>query len=71
MNHQRVKSSIIESVAHEASTKKLHVKFKNGTVYEYDNVPIAKYLALITSPSVGSYLTNHITGQHKHKKLIF
>jgi hypothetical protein len=47
MTRTPVISSQIASVGYDAASKKLHVEFKGGSVYEYDNVPQGTYHALM------------------------
>lgn len=62
MKHEPVKSSMIESLAHEGTT--LHVKFKGGAVYEYQGVTPGQFHALKNSASVGKHLNSmNITGR--------
>lgn len=68
MKHQAVESSTIKSVAYHPTTRKMEVKFKNGTVYSYDNVPAHKHEGLMNADSPGNYLHKHINGQHEHKR---
>lgn len=57
----KVTSSQIRSIGYDSETKTLYVEFPNGTVYEYYNVPIEKYQAmLIPTVSVGSYFIQNI-----------
>jgi len=54
MQHHEVKSSMIESIAHKGTT--LHVKFKGGATYEYQNVKPEQFQMLKNAPSVGQHL---------------
>jgi len=51
-----VSSSNVESIGYDEATQCLRVKFLNGSLYEYRNVPIMEFEALRCAPSVGSYL---------------
>ena len=55
-----VKSSNIDAVGHNASDRRLTVKFKNGTQHTYDNVSREDYDALVNAKSVGSHFAQHI-----------
>ena len=50
MHHVTVKSSNIESVAYDPATRELHVRFKNGGTYSYEDVPAEKHAALMAAP---------------------
>ena len=53
-------SSSIASVGYDEETNMLEVGFHSGRVYEYRNVPAHIAAELITAPSVGRYLNQHI-----------
>ncbi len=62
MKHEPVKSSMIESLAHEGTT--LHAKFKGGAVYEYQGVSPDQFHTLKHSASIGKHLNSmKITGR--------
>lgn len=63
------KSSNIAQVGHDPENNKLHVKFNNGSVYEYDDVPYVTYLELLQAESAGRYLNGHIKPNHSVRKL--
>lgn len=63
MNHTKVNSSSIESIAHDGSI--LEIKFLHGGVYRYDDVPKHIYEALMASDSHGSFFHRHIKENYK------
>jgi len=69
MKRQAVKSSTIRSVGYDPATKKLHIEFSSGSVYEYSDVPAHRHADLLAAPSIGSFLHTHIKGRHAHRKL--
>jgi len=60
MVRQPVSSSNLSSVGYDSQKKVLEVEFKNGSVYQYFEVPESKYAELIEASSVGSYFNTHI-----------
>ncbi len=60
MLRQVVSSQIIHSVGYDAVARVLEVQFRNGWIYQYDDVPSATYAALMTAPSHGKYLKRHV-----------
>lgn len=54
MKHHEVKSAMIESIAHKGTT--LHVKFKGGATYEYQDVTPEKFQSPKSAASVGKHL---------------
>lgn len=67
MNHKKVKSTNIESVAHEDST--LEIKFKSGATYSYANVHPNTVRALMNAKSKGTYFNEKIRDRFKGKKI--
>ena len=74
MDFRQVTSSNVLGVHHDPETKDLHVKYKNGVIYRYRDVPVEKHSALMAADadpaqSVGSYIHNNIKGKHSHSKV--
>lgn len=72
MNMIRVTSSQIHSVGYEDST--LYVSFHNRggeitATWAYDEVPMSVYDEMMSSPSTGRYLNDHIKGVFDGRKL--
>lgn len=63
-----VESSNIESVGYDAQT--LFVKFKDGNMYRYQDVPAGTYRDLMDSESIGGHFHAHIKGQYKSEKVV-
>lgn len=49
-----VQSSNIEAIGHDADSKILTVRFRNGSTYAYQNVESDIFLKILDAPSVGS-----------------
>jgi hypothetical protein len=60
-----VTSSLIQSVGHNGL--KMHVRFHNGALYEYDAVPVRVYREMIDAKSVGAFFGKHVKGRFEHK----
>jgi hypothetical protein len=60
MDYITVRSSNLIEVGYEPATSILAVRFKNGTEYQYSNVPEHLYRGLISASSPGSYLHKFI-----------
>jgi hypothetical protein len=59
-----VSSSNVQSVGYDEANRTVYVRFLNGTVYCYKDVPMHEFEGLLNAPSVGSYL-------HRNFKNIF
>jgi hypothetical protein len=69
MLRQPVNSSNIASIGYDQATQILEVEFLNHTVYQYFNVPLPVYEALIGAGSHGTYLNAHIKSQYQYQKV--
>ena len=70
MQHKQVKSSNIESVAYDAATKTLEVKFRGSeAMHRYAGVPQETYDRLMAADSVGKTFHRSVKGKFEHRKL--
>lgn len=70
MQRTAVSSSNIESIGYDASSSILEVRFLNGAIYQYHNVPHSIYSGLMAAPSHGSYLDTYIKkGGYSYRKV--
>lgn len=67
MLRTKVESSNIASVGYEGGV--LIIEFKNGAVYQYDNVPIRVYDVMMKADSVGKYFNAHIKSKYNYRKI--
>lgn len=64
-----VRSSFIDSIGYDESGKRLIVRLKSGSIYEYLGVPRDLVLDLIGTDSKGRFYANHIRGKFESKRL--
>ncbi len=69
MIYNVIESSNITESQYDMSTEKMVVTFKNGTKYEYENVPHKAYAKVRFSDSQGKFFTTEISKNYKYKKL--
>ncbi|OMF40338.1 KTSC domain-containing protein [Paenibacillus peoriae] len=69
MNWQSVNSSNMDSVAYDADSSTLYVRFNSGATYSYSGVPQSEYNGLMSASSHGTYLNAHIKGSYPYQKL--
>lgn len=67
MNMKTVSSSNIASIGYEGST--LYVRFNNGSLYEYYNVPPSIHTGLMSAASHGSYLASQVKGRYDYRQI--
>jgi len=68
MEIQDVVSSNLVQVGYESETNKLHVAFKSGAVYIYDDVPRDIFVGLTEAPSAGSYFHQNVRNKFAYTK---
>ncbi len=68
MDRQPVTSSNVAEVGYDADTMTLEVAFRNGTVYQYFDVPESVYQELMRSDSVGKFLNEQIKNSYRYTK---
>jgi len=64
-----IDSSNLVKTEYDTDTKKMVVEFKNGTRYEYDEVPHNVYAEFRLSESQGKYFNTKISKTYKFIKL--
>lgn len=63
----RVKSSNLYAVGYNKETRKLQIEFREGGVYEYDDVPENVYESLMRAESKGQFAGAYIYSSYKSK----
>ena len=70
MRRTRVSSSNLAEVGYDPETSILEIKFHQGGVYQYYNVPKSIYHDLMTAASKGRYHHQHIkNGPYRYRKV--
>ncbi len=62
-------STVISAVRYDPVSATLRIIFVSGMIYDYKNVPAAKYEAMKTAGSKGKYLNKFIKGYYPFKKV--
>ena len=65
-----VESSNVAGIGYNAQTKELHVQFKSGAVYVYQDVSFEVVEAFKEAPSKGKYFNEHIKGAYEFEKIV-
>ncbi|AHG43241.1 MULTISPECIES: KTSC domain-containing protein [Pseudomonas] len=69
MERSPVSSSNVESVGYDEDSETLEVEFKNGTLYQYFDVPQSAFNGLVNADSVGGYLAENIKGVYRYSRV--
>ena len=64
-----IKSTNVKFASYQTEEKTLSVTFKNGTIYEYYDVPWELFTKLRMSESQGKFLNTNINKVYKYKKV--
>lgn len=65
----QVVSSTVKALGYDKASKTLRIWFVSGAVYDYRNVPGAKYEALKKASSIGAYFNKNIRDTYVYKKI--
>lgn len=60
-----VSSSMLQAVGYDAANNALYVRFNNGKLYRYLDVPSGEYEAMRAADSVGRYLNGSIKPNYR------
>lgn len=69
MNRTSVSSSNVASVGYDPNTLTLEVEFKDGSVYQYFDVPETVYQELRRASSVGQFMHANIRNNYRYTKV--
>lgn len=69
MEMTSVDSSNVESVGYDEDSSTLQIEFKNGSTYQYFDVPEDVFIGLRDADSVGRYLTAMIKGTYRYSRV--
>ena len=69
MIRESVVSSNLESVGYDQTHCILEIEFQSGGVYQYFNVPIQEFTALLGASSKGQYFHVYIKGRYRYSRI--
>lgn len=69
MNWIHVDSLTLTAVRYNKTSKKLNVRFRNGSEFEFRNVPVKIYQSLLNSETKGNYFDQYIKGLFLYKRI--
>lgn len=67
--HSDFSSSNIAEIAYDEGSETLEIRFHNGSVYQYFDVPEAMWDGLKNADSKGKYLAANIKGSFRYSKV--
>lgn len=64
-----INSSNLKSAKYNTETELLEIKFVNGAIYEYKNVPWAQFTKFRLAESQGKFFNANIAKKYDYKKI--
>lgn len=58
-------SSNVKEVGYDPATRTLGIRFANGKLYHYEDVPDDVYTDLLEADSIGGFIAKNVRGQFK------
>lgn len=69
MNWVHVDSLTLIAVRYDQTSKTLNIRFRNGSEFEFRNVPVKIYESLLSSETKSSYFDQYIKGLFLYKRI--
>ena len=69
MERTKVNSSHFAAVGYDPAARKMHIEFKNGSLYEYMGVPEVFYKTLMDAESPGRFFHQNFKPHFEGKKI--
>lgn len=69
MKRQPVASSNVRSVGYDPKSDVLEIEFHSGDVYQYDQVHVNTYNAMLRAASPGAYVHKNLIGKYPYRKV--
>ncbi len=66
---ESVESSNIDMIGYDQDSSQLHVRFKSGAEYVYDEVPVAVHEEFLDADSKGKFLNERIKGRYEYRRV--
>ena len=68
-NFEKVSSSYIDSIGYDPGNQELFVKFNNGVIWKYFDVPESAHVSLLLAESIGKFFAKEIKGVFTGRKV--
>jgi len=69
MNRTSVDSSNLKSVGYDVNTKILEIEFRDGSVYQYYEVPLSIYEGLMNASSHGKFFHAYVRNVYRYRRI--
>ena len=64
-----VESSNVESIGYDQENQIVYVRFLNGSLYIYKEVPEYEFENLLNAPSIGSYIHSNFKNVYPYERI--
>ncbi len=64
-----VVSSNVAQIGYDENERMVYVRFNNGMLYTYKEVPLIEYEGLINAPSIGSYINKNFKNVYSYERI--
>lgn len=64
-----VDSTSVQQIGYDEGTQTLHVEFRNGSAYQYFDVPLPVFQEMTNAESKGQYINQVIKGSYRFARL--
>jgi hypothetical protein len=64
-----VESSVFTSAAYRGDQRQLYLRFHDGDIYRYFDVPRQRYKEFLAADSKGQYFGRHIRNQFRYEQV--
>lgn len=68
MQRISVTSTNVETIGYDEDSQTLEIEFKNGSVYQYFDVPENIFNELRDAGSIGAYFSSNIKGTYRYSR---
>jgi hypothetical protein len=69
MQREPVNSSNVVEVGYDPDSSTMEVLFRNGSLYQYFDIPQHEYDALRNAGSFGAYMNQNIKGRYRYARV--
>lgn len=69
MNRESVTSTNIDEIGYDNDRRILEILFRNGSTYQYFDVPSQIFEELRSSSSLGQYINSNIKGHFRYSRI--
>jgi hypothetical protein len=66
---QSVESSLFTAAAYRRDARQLYLRFRDGNIYRYFDVPLRAYKGFLAAESKGRHFASHIRNEFRYEQV--